>query len=107
LPVLYAGARAFFFPSVYEGFGLPILESLASGVPTLASNQNPIRDIIGNATWLTNPDDPEELSAGITEILANETWRSRAIEQGLTIAGRHDWKSCAVRTVDLYCRIAT
>lgn len=106
LPALYAGARAFFFPSVYEGFGLPILESLASGVPTLASNESPIRDIICNATWLTNPDDHDAFVCGITHVLENESWRSVAIDLGLEIAGRLDWKSCADRTIDLYQRIA-
>ncbi|WP_329958918.1 glycosyltransferase family 1 protein [Paraburkholderia sejongensis] len=105
LPVLYAGARAFFFPSIYEGFGLPVLESLASGVPVLASDRTPIRNIVEDATFLTDSNDVDALVTGITEVLSNESWRSAAILRGIEIAKRHSWANCADRTIDLYQRI--
>ncbi|MGF6374772.1 glycosyltransferase involved in cell wall biosynthesis [Paraburkholderia sp. RAU6.4a] len=105
LPSLYAGARAFFFPSIYEGFGLPVLESLASGVPALASDRTPIRNIVEGATFLTDPDDVDALVTSITEVLSNESWRSAAISRGIEIAKRHSWTNCADRTIELYQRI--
>ena len=106
LPAIYAGARAFFFPSVYEGFGLPVLEALASGVPTLTSDSTSLPEVGGGATLLVPPDHDDELLTGIERILTDEMWRRNAIEVGLQVAARHDWETCSTRTYELCEKLA-
>src|SRR5258708_10921284 len=91
LPLLYAGARAFLFPSIYEGFGLPVLEALASGIPTLTSNCSSLPEVAGGAAWLAEPDDHGALRDGIEHVLSDELLRASAIERGLQIAARYSW----------------
>ncbi|WP_186015925.1 glycosyltransferase family 4 protein [Burkholderia gladioli] len=106
LPVLYAGARAFFMPSKYEGFGLPVLEALASGVPTLTSNTSSLPEVAGGAAWLVEPDDHEALRAGIEHVLSESAWRDEASRLGLGVAGEATWLRCAQRTLEVYHRVA-
>ncbi|WP_246796831.1 glycosyltransferase family 4 protein [Burkholderia perseverans] len=103
LPMLYAGARAFLFPSVYEGFGLPVLEALASGVPTLTSNSTSLPEVAGGAALLVSPDHDDELRAGIETVLTDDAWRAAAVAKGREVAARRDWASCAGNTLAL-CR---
>lgn len=101
LPQLYAGARAFLFPSVYEGYGLPVLEALASGVPTLTSNSTSLPEVAGGAALLVCPDHDDELCSGIERVLSDDAWRAQAVETGLGIAAKRDWASCARATLEL------
>ncbi|CAB3789267.1 D-inositol-3-phosphate glycosyltransferase [Paraburkholderia ultramafica] len=103
LPFLYAGARAFFFPSTYEGFGLPVLEAMASGVPTLTSNSSSLPEVAGDAAWLVRSDDTDALMDGIKSVLLDESWRTAAVARGLRVAGRRSWEACARQTFEL-CR---
>lgn len=104
LPLLYSGARAFFYPSVYEGFGLPVLEAMASGVPTLTSNSSSLPEVAGGAAWLVEPDNHELLRDGIEQVLCDDTWREAAIGRGLEVASTLTWAHCAERTLQLYRR---
>ncbi|EUC14746.1 glycosyltransferase family 4 protein [Paraburkholderia hospita] len=106
LPVLYSGARAFLFPSVYEGFGLPVLEAMASGVPTLTSNRSSLPEVTDGASWLIEPDDHDALRDAIEEVLCDEAWRSAASVRGLRIASASSWAKCAQTTLDLCKRFA-
>ncbi|WP_186163159.1 glycosyltransferase family 4 protein [Burkholderia gladioli] len=106
LPLLYAGARAFLYPSIYEGFGLPVLEALASGIPTLASNRSSLPEVTGGAAWLVDPDDPIALRSGVEKALLDEEWRTRAISASLSVSARFTWSQCAQRTLDLYRTLA-
>lgn len=103
LPILYAGARAFLYPSVYEGFGLPVLEAMASGVPTLTSNSSSLPEVAGGAAWLVEPNDHVALRDGIEHVLFDESWRKAASLRGLQGASTLTWDRCASRTLEV-CR---
>jgi glycosyltransferase involved in cell wall biosynthesis len=105
LPALYAGARAFLFPSIYEGYGLPLLEALASGTPSLSSNRSSLPEVAAGAAWLIEPDDHMMLKAGITHVLYDIPWREQARKSGLIIAAERSWTNCATRTLDVYRKV--
>jgi alpha-1,3-rhamnosyl/mannosyltransferase len=102
LPLLFAGARLFTFPSHYEGFGLPVLEAMSSGVPVVCSNSSSLPEVAGPAALMCAPDDVEGLSALLRQGLEDEAWRAAAVQQGLLHAGGFSWERCAQATVEVY-----
>ncbi|MCX7105187.1 MAG: glycosyltransferase family 1 protein [Methylococcales bacterium] len=102
LPLLYAGARVFVFPSLYEGFGLPLLEAMASGIPVVCSNAATLPEVTGDAAAMCDPQDVDGLSELINRALQDESWRKLAIKKGLLQAGRFSWKRCAEETAAVY-----
>ena len=105
LPELYAGAALFLYPSVYEGFGLPPLEAMASGTPVLVSNQSCMPEVCGEAAGYVDPDDVAGFADKIAAALANESWRKSARLQGLKRAKAFTWEQCVSRTVDVYRKV--
>ena len=106
LPLLYAGARAFIYPSLYEGFGLPVLEAMAAGVPIVYSDAASIPEVAGNAGIMVNPQDTRALANSIAEILENESSRTKLIQAGLQRASRFSWEHCAANTAQIYQQTA-
>jgi glycosyltransferase involved in cell wall biosynthesis len=102
LPLLYAGARLFVFPSLYEGFGLPVLEAMASGVPVVCSNSSSLPEVAGDAAGVCEATDVDSLSELIARGLEDEVWRNSAIEKGLARAAQFSWDRCAKETVAVY-----
>jgi len=102
LPLLFAGARLFTFPSHYEGFGLPVLEAMSSGVPVVCSNSSSLPEVAGPAALMCAPDDVEGLTALLQQGLEDEAWRATAVQQGLLHAGGFSWERCAQATVEVY-----
>lgn len=102
LPVLYAGAKLFVFPSLYEGFGLPILEAMASGVPVITSNRSSIPEVGSDAVLYTDPNDIDSMRYDLERGLIDDKWHETAISNGLTQAGRFSWKRCADDTINVY-----
>lgn len=102
LPLIYAGARLFVFPSLYEGFGLPILEAMASGIPVVCSNSSTLPEVAGNAAAMCEPQDVDALSQLIEGGLEDEVWRSQAKLKGLQRAAVFSWQRCADQTTAVY-----
>lgn len=84
LPQFYAGAQVFLFPSLYEGFGIPPLEAMACGTPVIASNAQPMSEVLGNAAILEPPSSAERFAEAITKVLTDENLRSTMREQGVS-----------------------
>lgn len=104
LPLIYAGARLFAYPSTYEGFGLPPLEAMASGVPVVVSERSCLPEVCGPAARYFDPDDDQQFLAAVAEGLEDSCWRSAAIAAGLDRAARFTWDSCVNRTIGVYQR---
>ncbi|NYH27619.1 glycosyltransferase family 4 protein [Paraburkholderia bryophila] len=105
LHLLYAGARAFLYPSIYEGFGLPVLEAMASGVPVVTSDRTSLPEVTQGAALLIDPDNIDALGEAVEKALCDEIWRNQAKTRGLTVAQRYSWERCIDATVAVYRNI--
>jgi glycosyltransferase involved in cell wall biosynthesis len=105
LPGLYCQAEAFVYPSLYEGFGLPILEAMACGTPVLTSNVSSMPEVAGDAALLADPRDPADLAAKLHAVLADGAVRRRLIAAGRARAAEHTWRRTAEKTVAVYERV--
>lgn len=94
-PSLYAGARALVFPSLYEGFGLPVLEAMAWGTPVIASNVSSVPEVAGEAGLLVDPYDVDGLAQAMARILDDAALRERLIAAGRERAALFTWDRCA------------
>ena len=99
---LYKNAKAFIFPSKYEGLGLPPLEAMRQGCPVVCSNHEAIVEAVGKAAQLFNPDDIEDISEKIEEILFSNEKSKKIIEEGFVQVKKFTWKKCALETLNLY-----
>ncbi|OQA35368.1 MAG: Mannosylfructose-phosphate synthase [Parcubacteria group bacterium ADurb.Bin326] len=95
LPVIYNQAEIFLFPTLYEGFGLPILESMASGVPVLTSNFAPHTEVGGEAAYYADPHSPQSLADGIIKILEDSDLKQSLKDKGLVRAKEFSWRRTA------------
>ena len=102
LPALFAGARLMAYPSLYEGFGLPIVEAMASGTPVLTSNVSCMPEVAAGAARLVNPLDVDHIANSLEQCLTDELWQSEAIDRGLMRASQLSWDRCADETVAVY-----
>ncbi|WP_192885475.1 glycosyltransferase family 4 protein [Paracidovorax avenae] len=105
LPALYAGARLMAYPSLYEGFGLPIIEAMASGTPVLTSDTSCMPEVAAGAARLVDPLDIEAMSHALADCLDDEVWQADARARGLLRASRLSWDRCADETVEVYKRL--
>lgn len=102
LPFLMAGARLFIFPSLYEGFGLPVLEAMASGTPVVCSNSSSLPEVAGDAALMFDAADVKTLGQLIVKGLEDDGWRASARELGIARAAKFSWSRCARETIDVY-----
>lgn len=106
LPLLYSAANAFIFPSIYEGFGLPVLEAMASGTPVICSNATSLPEVAGNAALMHEPKDVDTLTSYLKLMIEDDEQKKTMIKLGLTQAQRFSWSYCADKTVDAYKQVA-
>ncbi len=102
LVLLYNCAAVFLYPSLYEGFGLPPLESMACGTPVIASNVTSIPEIVGDAAILIDPTDGDRLKKALLELLSNERLRRQLISRGFRWARKFSWRKMAEQTLAVY-----
>ena len=102
LPLIYAGAHAFVFPSLYEGFGLPVLEAMASGIPVLTSNVSSLPEVAGDAALTVDPRSEDALLGGLERLLDDDAWRAQAVTRGVERSRAYTWSRCVDSTVDAY-----
>lgn len=103
---LYSGALAFVFPSLYEGFGFPVLEAMRCGTPVLCSQTSSLPEVAGEAALLVDPLDVVQIAAGIDQIVRDSALRERLIERGYAQAASFTWRRAAQQTLQALCEAA-
>ncbi|MCU0495648.1 MAG: glycosyltransferase family 4 protein [Chloroflexaceae bacterium] len=102
LPLWYAAATLFVFPSIYEGFGMPPLEAMACGTPVLTSNSSSLPEVVGDAGLTFDPTDTNALATSLLRLLRDGDLRAELRERGLQQAARFSWHTTAERTLAAY-----
>jgi glycosyltransferase involved in cell wall biosynthesis len=105
LPALYSLAQAFVFPSLYEGFGLPILEAMACGTPVICSNRSSLPEVAGEAALLLSPEDTRGWAEAMSQLKQNESLQADLRERGLRQVKGFTWETTAQHTRQLYREI--
>jgi glycosyltransferase involved in cell wall biosynthesis len=105
LPYIYSLAELFVYPSQYEGFGLPVLEAMACGVPVITSNSSSLPEVAGNSAIKIDPRDTQGLSDSIRQVLFNEKIKNTLVKRGLEQAKKFSWGKCAKETLKIYEKI--
>jgi len=102
LAVLYRLAHVFVFPSLYEGFGLPPLEAMASGTPVVTSNVSSLPEVVGEAAYLVDPYDPSSIADGLERVLTKPELRAELIQRGFARARQYSWEDSVKRIRAIY-----
>jgi glycosyltransferase involved in cell wall biosynthesis len=106
LPLWYAAATVFVFPSIYEGFGMPPLEAMACGTPVIVSDSSSLPEVVGDAGLLAPPHDPVAFAEALDRVLADSALHQELRERGLVQATRFSWRTTAERTLAAYEAVA-
>lgn len=106
LSAIYSRSLCFFFMSLYEGFGLPVLEAMQCGVPVVASNTTSLPEVVGDAGITLSPTDEDALCGVMNEIYRSTELRDRYSESGLERAKQFSWQRCAEEYASIFKRIA-
>lgn len=104
LPFWYNCAETFIYPSVYEGFGLPVLEAMACGIPVMVSDASSLPEVAGQAGMLIAPEQVEAWTEGLRKVYRDADWRTEARTRGLQAATGFTWRATAEQTVQSYKR---
>lgn len=106
LSLLYRKARLFVYPSRYEGFGLPPLEAMAQGVPTIISNADTLVEVAQGASRIADVKDRNAFALAMANALQDENWRIQAARAGLKVAEGYTWANCCAETIAVYRQVA-
>lgn len=105
LRVLYSACRVFVYPSLYEGFGLPLLEAMSCGAPVITSNIPSVVETVGEVARLVSPNDVDELALAISDLVSNSNEREERSAAGIAHAKKFSWEQTAAATLAVYDRI--
>ncbi len=105
LNAFYSAAELFVFPSLQEGFGLPIIEAMASGVPVITSSLTSMPEIAGDAALLVNPHNPQEIAEKMNEVLSDMVLKEKLIQAGIARAELFSWKITSEETKEIYIKL--
>jgi glycosyltransferase involved in cell wall biosynthesis len=103
---LYAAANAFVYPSLYEGFGLPIVEAMACGTPVITSNIPVLTEVAADAAYFVDPKDTDSICAALLTVLSSTELQHQLSEKGLARAQHFSWRECAYQTLKTYLQVS-
>ena len=102
LPLWYNSAEVFLYPSVFEGFGIPVLDAMACGTPVIVSDASSLPEVAGNAGLTLPPLATEQWTQALSRAYSDANWRKKATQQGFVEAKRYSWQLTAVETINSY-----
>ena len=102
IPVFYSGAEVLLFPSIYEGFGLPVAEAMACGCPVITSNTSSLPEVGGKAAVYVNPLSIESIVKGLEKVLEDKNLQKKMIKEGLKQSRKFNWEKSAEQTIKIY-----
>jgi glycosyltransferase involved in cell wall biosynthesis len=105
LPGLTAGATAFLYPSLYEGFGFPVAQAMAAGVPVITSNTSCLPEVAGEGALLVDPHSPAEIQAALEKLLTSQSLREQLRTAGIARARQYRWDACACQSLEFFRRL--
>lgn len=105
MPYLYQAAAVLLYPSFYEGFGLPVLEAMACGVPVITANTGALPEVGGFTVEYVFPEDVEEMKRKLNIVVRDPQRRKQMISGGLTQAGKFSWQNCSKQTIEVYKKV--
>jgi glycosyltransferase involved in cell wall biosynthesis len=105
LPAIYYLSKLFLFPSLREGFGIPVIEAMACGVPVITSNVSSMPEVAGNAAHLIHPENVEELYNAMIKITSDATYKNQLIEKGLLQSKKFSWQNTAKQVLEQYKKL--
>jgi glycosyltransferase involved in cell wall biosynthesis len=107
LPAVYSAADMFAFPSLYEGFGIPLIEAMACGTPIVTATTCAPPEVVDGAAVLVDPLNPPEIAAGMRKLLADEPLRNKLVARGLERAKDFSWEKCAQQVLSMFDTLNT
>ena len=105
LATIMAGAVALVYPSIYEGFGLPPLESMACGVPVIASNVSSLPEVVGDTGLLIDPQDASAIAQAMALLISDAALRGKLAIEALARSQEFTWERCVAQTVEAYTQV--
>jgi glycosyltransferase involved in cell wall biosynthesis len=102
LPGLIRGSATLVYPSFYEGFGFPVAQAMAAGVPVVTSNRSCLPEVVGDAALVVDPDSPEALAAAIERVLSDSELAKTLASRGQSRAQQYRWPACSAASLDLF-----
>lgn len=106
LACLYSGARVLVYPSLYEGFGLPVLEAMSCGCPVICSRTSSLPEVSGDAAVLIDPYDPDDCAQAVEKVVCDTAYRNDLQAKGYKRAAEFSWQNTAIRTLEVFDSVA-